>query len=134
MVAPIVRIATPSREEQPFRPALLVLVVIGPPLVALALHQAEYLLAPWACERGWRWPLHAVALLALLGLAAIGSVARRAQARAATVADLANSTHARAARRTWFLGAPGLGITAVATVAVLAYWIAVLVLDPCNRA
>jgi hypothetical protein len=134
MVAPIVRREAERREAQPVRPTFQVLVVIGPPLVALMLHQAEYLLVPWACERGWRWPLHGVALLALLGTLGLGLLARRAQSHAAVVADQANSAHARAARRTHFIGAVGVGISALFTVTVLAYWIAVLVLDPCNRA
>lgn len=134
MPDPIVRQEGRDREEQPFRPYVLVVPFLGAPLLALVLHEAEYLLTPWACDRGGQWVQHLVALVVLLGTLGLGVVARRAIASAAEVAPLANSAHARAARRTRFLGQVGLGASAISALLVLAYWIAVLVLDPCNRA
>lgn len=134
MADSIIRPEAPSREEQPFRPRWLMLPMLGAPLLALALHQAEYMLTPWACDRGGQWVQHLVAFVVLLGTLGLGLVARRAVASAPEVESLANSAHARAARRTRFLGQVGIGASAISALLVLAYWIAILVLDPCNRA
>lgn len=134
MSASLVRPEAAPREEQRLPARWLMLPVLGAPLLALVLHQAEYMLAPWACDAGARWVQHLVVLLVLAGMVGLGLLARGALARAPAADPLANSVEARGARRTRFLALVGLGSSAISGVLVLAYWIAVIVLDPCTRA
>ena len=134
MAGSIVRREASPREDQPYRARWLLLPVLGAPLLGLVLHEAEYLLTPWACDVGGQWVQHAVALVVFVAMLGLVVLARGIAARVPDVDGLANSAHARAARRTHFLGLAGVGISMLSAVLVLAYWIGVIVLDPCNRA
>lgn len=129
----VVRPEAEARERARVRAGRLLAPLLGPPLVALMVHQAEYLLVPWACDRGWRWPLHAAVLVALLGTLALGASAM-GPARAPCSGEHLNGAEARAARRVRFMAQLGVLASALGALVVVAYWIAVMVLDPCHRA
>lgn len=130
----VVRAEAPPHEHAAVDARRLWAPVLGAPLLALVLHQTEYLLVPWACERGWRWPLHAVAIVALVGAVALGLLARASASRPPEVDQVANGVVARAARRVRFMGQIGIAIAAISGTLMLAYWIAVIAMDPCTRA
>jgi hypothetical protein len=111
-------------------PALLWLSVLAPPLAALAQLQTNYALVLWACGRAQTWPLHMVALLALLVSIGCGLLAWRNWQKAG--ADWTDDG-AGPIPRSRFMAAVGMLVSAHSALVIIAQWIAVFVFDPCQR-
>ena len=105
--------------------------VLGGPLAALVCLEAAYASVPWACRAHAVLPLHLVPLAtALLALAA-GVVARRDwKATEPEWPDDAEGVLARSR----FLAVLGIGLSVFSVLAIIAQWLAIFILDPCNRA
>lgn len=103
-------------------------VVLGPPILLLANLQLAYMMVPWACVRGVRWPLHIVPPVMLLLAAGVAMLAWRVWRRAGE-----DDHGASPAARTRFMATVGLLGVALFTLAILAQWIPIFVLGPCQR-
>jgi hypothetical protein len=105
--------------------------VLAGPLVALAEQEAIYLLVPGACAGGQELPLHLTALLALLLIAGAGVLSLRDWRRAgAEVPDAAGGPQARSR----FMAVVGILSSIIFGLAVLAHWLATILLGPCQQA
>jgi hypothetical protein len=111
-------------------PAQLWLSVLAPPLAALAQLQTNYALVLWACGRDATWPLHLVALLALLVCVGCGLLGwRNWQKAGAEWRDDGPGPLPRSR----FMAVVGMLVSAHSALVVIAQWIAVFVFNPCQR-
>jgi len=117
-----------SEPSQPAGALVLWSVVLGPPILLLANLQLAYMMVPWACVRGARWPLHLVPPVMLLLAGGVALLAWRVWRRAGE-----DDHGASAAARTRFMAMVGLLSVALFTLAIVAQWIPIFVLGPCQR-
>ena len=118
------------REDRPVSVGGLWAGVLVPPLASLALLEVAYLLVPYGCRTGRHWPLHLSALAALL-VAAVGTALawRNWDAVGRTWPD----TEAGATPRSRYLAAFGVLTGVMFVLVILAEWVPMLILDPCQR-
>jgi hypothetical protein len=97
---------------------------------AWAIHlEAEFVLAPWYCERHAIWPLHLVTLL-LLALTFMAGMTSIAQWRKSPRTHEYLEGRADRAR---FMAVLGALLNVLFFLLIFAEWIPVLVVDPCLR-
>jgi hypothetical protein len=97
---------------------------------SFAVHlEVTYNVIPWACVRGGELWVHVVDVLALL-LSLVGTVvAWRVWQRTSPEAP---SEAGGSVPRTSFLGACGLGFSAIVSLVLLAQWVASFFISPCQ--
>ncbi|HEX7957372.1 MAG TPA: hypothetical protein VF508_10545 [Pyrinomonadaceae bacterium] len=111
-------------------PGVLWACVLAGPTAALVQLQANYALVLRACGTGRTWPLHAVSLLALLAAAGAGGLAFRNWRKAGADWD---DGGAGVLPRSRFMSAVGMLVSAHSALVVVAQWLALFVLGPCQR-
>ena len=104
-------------------------LLIGP-LVALLQLEANYALAFWACGHDHMWLLHVVSLLALSLSLSAGVVAYLNWRRLG--AQLPKD-EAGVAPRSRFMSFVGILVSALMTMVIIAQWIPLLMIGPCER-
>jgi hypothetical protein len=100
--------------------------ILGTPLLWLVQFQINYMLVPWACATGHRWPLHATTALFLVLAAIPIYVARRCQ-QASGSGQRETSGDGR--RR--FMAVLGLYSSTLFFLVIVAQGIPSFILDPC---
>jgi len=109
---------------------VLGLSIVGPGLVFLIYQQLDYILVPYVCA-GVRSPawFHVLAFIAVLMLAALAALGVRDWRRSGGDLEMEEGTYPAAAR---FVSIMGASFAAFLALAVLAMWVAHLVLHPCQ--
>lgn len=104
--------------------------VVG--FVAVLWDQAvAYMATPWACSVSGRWTVHVVHLLFLVIAILVGAIAWRDwRATGSGVRD----DEATVVGRSRFLALAGMAASVYSALVILAMWIAVLFLGPCQSA
>jgi hypothetical protein len=105
--------------------AALWLGVLGGPVAFLLNLQANYMLVDLACESGARLALHAIALAAVVLTAGSGLLARRYWQTAGGAVESHD--------RTRFMAFLGMLTGGLFFLVMLAQWIPIFVVDPCQR-
>ena len=102
--------------------------------VAFFLHlQLDYIYVPWTCERGGRWLLHLVALLAIALTAAGTALSWRNLGRAGRDWP-EHQVEGGSAARSRFVAGSGVAMGAFFLLVMLAQWLPIWILSPCDRA
>lgn len=91
--------------------------------------EISYVLVPWSCDTGHRWPTHLVSLATLLLAIAGGVLGWRDWSRRRA----ASSEEGDAAGRTHFLALTGMLMCALFGLVILVEGIAKFYFDPCQR-
>jgi uncharacterized membrane protein YfcA len=102
--------------------------ILVPPLVTLAQQSVNYALVALECEQQQRFPIHAVAAVALLAALAGVGIAWRHWKRAGVAAP-EDSGDQRS--RTRFLAIVGISVSALMALAIAAQWLTVAFIPPC---
>jgi hypothetical protein len=110
------------------RVLVLWLGVLVPPLAMLLNLQVEYAATSGSCGRR-EWPLHVIALAMLALAAGAGLLAHREWRRAGR--DWPGTEGSEEARSR-FLGALGVMVSALFALVIIAQWVALVVLGPCD--
>jgi hypothetical protein len=100
--------------------------VMLPPFAWFASLNANWMLVEPACARGSSWPLYAVTVATLVLAMAAGTVAGRTFRAASPAGESVT------ALRTRFLGALGVLLSALFSLAIVAQAIASVVIGPCQ--
>jgi len=125
-----VRPESAPREGRPVSVGALWAGVLTPPLAALVLLEVAYLLVPYGCRTGREWPLHVSALAAVLIAAAGSALAwRNWEAVGRTWPD----TEGGATPRSRYLAAFGVLSGLLFALVIVAEWVPMLILEPCQR-
>jgi hypothetical protein len=105
--------------------------VLGPPILWAVRFGVNYALMPLVCAAQLTWLPHAITAAALVLLAGMGWTAYRfwSATRGATAADTPDLV-----RRTRFMGLFGMMSAALFALAVIAEWLANVMIDPCLTA
>ena len=104
--------------------------VLAAPLAMLVELQTNYALVLWACRAGREWPLHLVALAALLVATGGGLLSWRNWQRAGANWE---EEGAGVLPRSRFMAAVGLMISLLTALVVVAQWIPIFIHGPCDK-
>ena len=111
-------------------PGMLWAGVLAAPTAMLAQLQANYSLVHWACANSRTWPLHLVALLALLVAVGGGLLSWRNWHRAGASWEVEG---AGVAPRSRFMAIVGMLLSAHISLVILTQWAAIFFYGPCQR-
>ena len=117
------------RESEPLPRRHLWGAVLAGPLAFLLNHESLYLLSAWTCPHGHRWLMHATALLftlVSLGAALLGWGNWQAVGRELP------TTEGGPIPRTRMMGLLGAAFGAFFALVIVAQWIAVALVGPCE--
>ena len=124
-----VRRAPAARERAPVSRRRLWSAILAGPAAYLLNHEALYLLSAWTCPNGHRWLMHATALLfalVSLGGAWVGWRNWQIAGREPPTAEGGPLPRSR------FMGLIGVAFGLFFFVVVVALWIPVAVVGPCE--
>jgi hypothetical protein len=99
------------------------------PAVFFAHLQITYVLVPWACVRGGEVWIHVSGVLSVVLALAGAVVGWRAWMRAGREVP---GDGGGSLSRTRFVGATGLGLSAMLTLVLFAQWLTAFVISPCQ--
>jgi hypothetical protein len=112
------------------RVAELWLGILLGPVAALSQLEANYALVGWACAYGRSWPLHLVALAALVIALLAGFLAYRNLRR---LGARWQEDGQGVFPRSRFMAALGVLISLLMLLVIIAQWIPVFIYGPCQR-
>jgi hypothetical protein len=110
-------------------PASLWAGVLGAPAAWAVQMELYYLLVPWACRTGHRWPLFVVPIVFVVLAALGGLLSWRDWERSGRGSP--DTSDGGPVARTWFLGMLGVMVSALFCMLILAQWIAAFFISPC---
>jgi hypothetical protein len=108
--------------------------VLGPPILWAIRFGVNYALMPLICAAELIWLPHTITAISLVLLAGMGWTAWRFWSGTRGARDAAPAGTSDLVRRTRFMGLFGMMSAALFTLAVLAEWLANVMIDPCLTA